>query len=275
MKKKIIISGVIIIGLLSALVVIYKNQKIDIDITVPDYYSLAYYNYDGDFNEFYNDSYSWYKSIENKYGVYIINTSYYNGELLKIWKDENIYKAVPDKAFWYFAASPSYLRQMNIDINENDLNDAKAGVRLYLVPDTLNDDEYAVMSAYLDEEAKYKAEKGAIKTAFTENKEVKIIRYTPNGSYFTWQSDKGQPVTDDAPVIYVCTSENMKYFESESLIATGINSYIKFINKETMEKYTNANILKKYNMNFLPSSEIYKNASKVKLVDSGIEKAFE
>lgn len=131
------------------------------------------------------------------------------------------------------------------------------------------------MSAYLDEEAKYEAEKGAIKTAFTENKEVKIIRYTPNGSYFTWQSDKGQPVTDDAPVIYVCTSENMKYFESESLIATGINSYIKFINKETMEKYTNANILKKYNMNFLPSSEIYKNASKVKLVDSGIEKAFE
>lgn len=64
------------------------------------------------------------------------------------------------------------------------------------------------------------------------------------------------------------------YFENESLIATGVDNYIKFIDKETMKKYTNDATMNKYNLKFTESSYIYKEASKDKIVDSGIEKAF-
>lgn len=251
------------------------RKKTDFDFTVPNYYSLAQYDYDGDFNEFYQDSYDWYKSIEDKEGVYIINTSYNSTEMLQIWRDGNVYHNVPDAPFWEFTVSPSYLKQMNINLEEENLSAAASGVRLYLVPDTMSDAEYEVMCAYLEETALYAVEQSKIKTNFVENREVKIIRYTPTGSYFTWTSENGVPITDDAPILYVCTSENMKYFESESLIATGVDSYIKFLNQDIMENLTKDNRLKKYKLKFTLSSDIYIKAAKYDLVDSGIDKVFE
>ncbi|MCM1272433.1 MAG: hypothetical protein NC225_01225 [Clostridium sp.] len=277
--KKGIVAGitVILISMLITAVVfmVVGRKKTDNDFSVPNYYSLEQYHYDGDFNAFYEDSYNWYRSIENEEGVYIINTCYNSDELLQIWREEQVYKNVPGKAFWEFTVSPSYLKQININIEEENLNDAIRGVRVYLVPDSMSDDEYEVMCAYLEEAAIYAAEQSLIKTEFIENKEVKILRYTPMGSYFTWASEKGLPITDDAPVLYVCTSENMKYFESESLIATGIDSYIKFSNEEIMKNLTKDNQLEQYKLTFAPSSEIYKKAARYDLVDSGIDKVFQ
>lgn len=276
-KKNIVIATillVVVIGITIILAFLNNSKKINIDFKVPNYYSLANYNYDGDFNKFYFDTYNWYKSIENENGVYLINTSYNDEELLNIWKENNVYKTIPNKAFWEFTASPSYLKQINVNIDPNDLNDASNGVRLYLVPDTLNDVEFETMKAYLEESALYELDKSIIKTNFVENKSIKVVKYSPKETYFTWQSEKGEPITDNSPVIFVCTSENMKYYESESLIATGIDSYIKFGNEEIMENLSDYDNLKKYNLNFMSSSEIYKEAAKNRLVDSGIEKAF-
>lgn len=277
-RKKIIeIAVIIFLILIGGVIYFYINDsnKINIDFKVPNYYSLANYNYDGDFNKFSIDTYNWYKSIENEDGVYIINTSYNSEELLKAWKDNKVYKTIPNDAFWEFTASPSYLKQVNIVIDQKDLDDAIRGVRLYLVPDTLNDEEFETMKSYLEETAMYELDSSMIKTNFVKNKEIKVVKYSPKDSYFTWQSEKGEPITDNSPVIFVCTSENMKYFESESLNATGVDSYIKFANKETMENYTKVDSLKEYNLNFTTSSQIYKDASKHKLVDSGIERAFD
>ena len=65
---------------------------------------------------------------------------------------------------------------------------------------------------------------------------------------FTWNIKSTNENTCDNPVIYVCTPENMTYFQSESLRATGFDGYIKFINKTVAEKYLNKDLLKKKNL---------------------------
>lgn len=67
----------------------------------------------------------------------------------------------------------------------------------------------------------------------------------------------------------------MKYFENESLISTGLDSYVKMADENAMRKYTENSVMKKYNSKFTSSSDIYINAAKSKLVDRGIEKVFE
>ncbi|MDE5974001.1 MAG: hypothetical protein K2G73_04945, partial [Eubacterium sp.] len=219
-------------------------------------------------------SYDWYKSIENENGVYLVNTAYYNDDILNIWKENKIYNSVPYKAFWYYTVSPSYLKKMNININNDIINDAANGTRLYLVPDTLSQNEIEQISSYLKEDALKNAEKSTVETAFTDNQKIKITSYTPKDSYFTFPSDKGEAVTDNAPIIYVCTSANMTYFEYESLIATGIDSYIKFDSKDIMKEYSDKDELKEYHLKFKKLSSIYKNAAKADLVDNNIDKLF-
>ena len=111
-KKTAMIIGIIVIIILIGSVsyfLVNNSKKINIDFKVSNYYSLARYNYDGDFNKFAKDSYNWYKSIENNEGVYIINTSYNSDELLNLWKENKVYKTIPTKAFWEFTVSPTYL----------------------------------------------------------------------------------------------------------------------------------------------------------------------
>lgn len=275
-KKRLFLAGIwialaVLVLLLS---VMCKNNKSIIDIKVPDYYSLSEFYFDGDFNEFYRDSYDWYQSIEDKEGVYIVNTSFYDYEVLNGWKENKVYHSVPDKAFWYFTVSPSYLKQMGIEISAKEISDAQNGTRLYLIPDTLSENESEIMISFLKEDAIEKADTSNIQTVFTVKQDVRIIKYTPNKAYFTWPCDRGQAVTDKAPVIYVCTSENMKYFENESLISTGLDSYVKFADGDIVRKYTENSIMKKYNTKFTASSAIYIHAAKSKLTDKGIEKVF-
>lgn len=73
-NKKVLIVAIALILVIVGIYMIFRTKKIDIGFKVPNYYSLANYNYNGDFNEFAKDSYNWYKSIEDEEGVYIINT---------------------------------------------------------------------------------------------------------------------------------------------------------------------------------------------------------
>lgn len=259
----------------SAVIIVNKNTNTNPDVKVRDYYALAEFNFSGDFNTFYKDSYTWYKSIENKTGVHIINTVYYSNETLNLWKENKVYNSVPGKAFWYFTASPSYLKQINVSLNDDEINRAENGTRLYLVPDTLSESEAEKITAFLKEDALNNAKTSTIETAFANNQEIKIISYSPKGSYFTFPSEQGEKITDKAPIIYVCTSANMKYYESESLIATGVDSYIKFENEEVMKKYTDNSNLKQYSLKFSKLSKIYKKAAKNSIVDKGINKVFD
>lgn len=268
-KKKAIILVIAIIVLLPICVIYLMNKnesKSPVEITSPDYYSLSEFYYEGEFKEFFIDGYNWYKKIENNDGVYLINTTYFDDDVLDIWRENQAYLSIPDKAFWYFIASPSYIKKMGINISNEEITNAKEGVRLYLLPDTLSEEAMGKMKSYLEGNALKNAKESSIKTTFTEQQEVKFITYTPDSTYFTWYSEKGQPLADNAPVIYVCTSENMKYFESESLIATGLDSYVKFENKEALDNSID-DIFEKYNLKFLQLSEIYKKAEKDGRID--------
>lgn len=274
-KMILIILTIAVIAAALAMAIKDKVDKPGGNIKISDCYSLSEFKFNGDFNAFYKDSYDWYKSIENESGVYLVNTAYYNDDILTSWKENEIYDSVPDKAFWYYTVSPSYLKQMNINISNDIIHNAVSGTRLYLVPDTLSQNEIEQISSYLKEDALKNAEKSTVETAFTDNQKIKIISYTPNGSYFTFPSEKEEAVTDDAPIIYVCTCANMTYFEYESLIATGVDSYIKFDNKDIMKSYSNKDELKQYHLKFKKLSSIYKTAAKADLVDKDIDKLFD
>lgn len=272
MKKKTLIGVIIVtaVVIISAIFIL-QNNKDQQSIKVPDYYSLDEFYFTGDFSEFYKDSYEWYKSVENEEGVYLINTAYYDDEILKVWKENKIYNSVPDKPFWYFTASPSYLDEMGISINNDDINSAENGTRLYLIPDTLSNNEMQLIENYLKEDALLNTVESNIQTTFTKSTEIKFISYSPAQEYFTFPSDKDEELTTASPIIYVCTSENMKNFENESLIATGVDSYIKFTDKEICERLTNNSTMNEYDLKFEKLSAIYKKASKANIVDSNVK----
>lgn len=275
MNKKFFIGTAVLIAILiSAVFVFYQNNESNNYISANNYCSLSEFYYDGDFKEFNRDVYNWYKNVENENGIYIVNTSYYDSDILNIWRENKIYNSIPDKPFWYYTVSPSYLKQMNISIDDKEITDAENGIRLYLIPDTMTADEIEMTEKYLQEDAIKNALESDIQTAFTENPQVRIIKYTPNGEYFTFPSNKGEDITTDAPVIYVCTCENMKNFENESLIATGIDSYVKFENMNAAEKLINNEIKRKYSLKYNTLSDIYKKAAKAKLVDKNVYKVF-
>ena len=273
MMRKKALTGVIIaiVVVIISAILISQNDKAQLSIKVPDYYSLDKFYFTGNFDEFYKDSYEWYKSIESEEGVYLINTAYYDDEILKVWKENKIYNYIPDKPFWYFAASPSYLDEMGISISNDDINSAENGTRLYLIPDTLSDNEVQLIENYLKEDALINADKSNIQTTFTKSLEIKFASYSPAHNYFTFPSDKEEELTAEAPIIYVCTSENMKNFENESLIATGVDSYIKFADKEVCDRLTNNSTMNKYELKFEKLSAIYKKASRAKIVDSNVK----
>ena len=50
--------------------------------------------------------------------------------------------------------------------------------------------------------------------------------------------EKKNGVTSRNPVIYVCTPENMTYYENESLRTTGLDGYIKFKNEKVANECT-------------------------------------
>lgn len=278
MKKKYlfgIIAFVFVFMFGIGLFVLLQNKEEKVDVKVPDYYAMAEYNFSGDFTEFEKDSYNWYRKIEHENGVFLINTDYYSDYVLSEWKKNNVYTSIPDKPFWYFTVSPSYLSEMNISIDEAEITNAENGVRLYLIPDNLTDAEAEKLELYLKEDALKNAEDSKIETTFTNNLEVKFLKYTPNGKYFTWVSDIEQETSTESPVIYVCTSENMKNYENESLFATGVDSYIKFANENIIQQYDDNDFIDRYSIKFQKSSLIYKNAAKANLVEHGIDEIFD
>lgn len=193
--------------------------------------------------------YDWYKDIYDDEGVYLINTVYHDDKQLDLWKQNNVYKSIPEKSFWYFAYSPNYIKEMNLEVDDNIINEAKSGTRVYLIPTSYSEDEKVKLKDWLKESATKNIQEGDIKTVFNKEMNIKFIEYTPKYDMFTWNTEATYEDVCTSPVIYICTPENMRYFESESLRANAFNGYIKFENKTVAEKYLDNNVLKKYKLN--------------------------
>ena len=192
--------------------------------------------------------YNWYKDISDDDGVYIIKTTYYSDEILNTWKNSRVYKDIPLKPFWLFSYSPSYIKDINLNVDDSILNESKFGTRVYLIPKSYSNDEKNKLETWLTESSTKGIGEGDINTVFNREKNIKFVEYSPNSNMFTWNIKSTYENTCNDPVIYICTPENMTYFQSESLKATGLDGYIKFANKSAAEKYLNKDILKKYQL---------------------------
>lgn len=203
----------------------------------------------GNSKELYQSFYDWYKGMYDDNGVYLINTTYYENKLLDGWKQNNVYENIPEKPFWYFSYSANYIKSLNLNVDSSIINEAKSGTRVYLIPKSYSENEKVKLKNWLTESSTKRPHEGDISTVFNKEKNVKFIEYTPKDNMFTWNTESTYENTCTNPVIYICTPENMTYFESENLRANGFNGYIKFVNRTVAEKYLDKDILEKYKLN--------------------------
>ena len=228
MKVKIIIAAAVVFIAFSA--VLLNVNKSD----GQDLYALKEFFFEGDFGEFRSDMYEWYKSVEREDGIMLCNESFYDKELLDGWRSNNVYENVPEEEFRYIAASPSYLDEIGVKPLDGNIDKAWEGVRLYLLPNSLDHNAAEKMKVFLAEDAQRDADYGGITNGFTERREVEFLEYA----------------AEDDTVYYVCTTENMTSFESESLFATGEDSYIKLRDESVLERYQNGRVFTKYSLKF-------------------------
>ncbi len=193
--------------------------------------------------------YDWYKGMCDDNGVYLIHTQYFDNTVIREWKQFDSYKNTPEKPFWYFAYSPNYIKSLKLNVDSSIINEAKSGTRVYLIPNSYSENEKVKLENWLKESSTQNIHEGDIITVFNKEKNVKFVGYTPKNNMFTWNTDSKYENSCSNPVIYICTPENMTFFESESLYANGFNGYIKFVNKAVAEKHLNTTILEKYKLN--------------------------
>lgn len=194
------------------------------------------------------DLYDWYTSIADQNGVYLIQTSYYDEELLAVWRDNKTYASIPYAPLWLFTVSPNYLQDLGVDINSEALEAAHRGSRLYLIPAGLSKEAKEQIENWLRETDTKGLRDGDIQTTFTQNPAFQFLEYAPDQPFFTWTTADNIPMETKTPVIYVATPQNMKYTEIESLRASGFNGYIKFKDKKTAAAYTQPDVLSSYHL---------------------------
>lgn len=193
--------------------------------------------------------YDWYKEMYEDNGVYLINTTYFDNKQLYGWKQNNVYENIPEKPFWYFTYSENYIKSLNLNFDSNILNEARSGTRIYMIPESYSENEKVKLKNWLIESSTKRIQQGAISTVFNKEGNIKFVEYTPKDNMFTWNVESTYENISTNPVIYICTPENMTYFESESIKANGFNGYIKFVNRTVAEKHLDKDILEKYKLN--------------------------
>ena len=217
--------------------------------------------------EFYKDMYNWYKSISEEKGVYIINTTYFSDTMLKDYKANNLYKFIPNRPLWVFKMSPNYLKKMGINVDENAINMAKQGYRVYLIPDNISKDDSNVIKNWLKEKDTRGIREDDIETVFNKEKKFDFINYHFEGRFFSWDTDLEKSLNVKNPVILLTTPNNMTYKESESLVAKGLRSSYMKLDENAVSKYLDSTYLSKFN---LDDNNI--EFSKIKLFVDGLQK---
>ncbi len=224
-------------------------------------------SFSGNVNTLNQDIYNWYNNIHDKDGVYLLHTAYYDRKILNQWNNNKIYQNIPESPFWYFCCSRSYIADCGIQMSDETIRDAENGVRIYLVSSKLEDSQKEKLKAWLEETAVMGINESDIPTKFSTDRKVRIVEYDEEIDFFTWPVDKDEEMTTNVPVIYYCTPANMKYFETESLKASGMDGYIKFSNGEIASECMNEDFMKEYHL----SDNDIKFASVKKYID-GLQK---
>lgn len=184
-------------------------------------FTLGDNHFSGNPMNFAKDMYDWYAEHEHDDGVYLVKASRYEAVSMQayIGTDSTL------EPFWYLAASPSYLEEIGLDVPADLIERAEQGTRVYLLPESLSASEAEETEELLV--ASHRVYDSDIVTAFMENPEYEFATYDASEELFTWSTDSELPTTSSGFVVAILTAENMVPFESESLVATGLeNSYV-------------------------------------------------
>lgn len=144
--------------------------------------------------------------------------------------------------------SPNYLEKLGVQVSEEVVKKAENGVRVYLLPESMTEEEQMRIKGWIEENTVKSISEGDIPTEFTKNPQFDYITYKNHMDFFAWNTSSKFEATEKNPVIYIATPQNMRYFETESLKANGFNGYIKFRDEKTMRKCTNKDLMSKYNL---------------------------
>lgn len=193
-------------------------------------------SYSGQSNKLADDIFNWYSDICNIDGVYLINTTFYNDDILDQWRNYNIYTSIPTNSFWYFAMSPNYLNESITNVSTDVIEEAITGTMVYLIPSSYSDSEKENIKNWLKESTLQGMSDADIETTFKQKRQFKFITYDIDDEYFTWATNANEKSNCINPIIYICTPENTTYFENESFRAKGFDGYIKFKNKDIASK---------------------------------------
>lgn len=164
------------------------------------------------------DVYGWYAEHEHDEGVYLAHTSHYSEGTIQAYLSAH----TSLEPFWYLAASPSYLEEIGVELSDELLSQAEGGARVYLVPDTLDASQLEELEEFL--RATSRVADSEITTAFMEAPQYVFVSYDGSRELFTWTTDSDEPTYASGFVIYVATASSMVPFESESLVASGLES---------------------------------------------------
>ena len=198
--------------------------------------------------ELVKDFYNWYKSISEDKDVSIVNTSYISKDLLNTYKNDKVYKYVPNEAFWVFTVSPNYLKKMGINIDKSIIKKAKSGTRVYLIPEDKTNEESRLLREMLKEQDTRSIRQDDITTIFNKKQEFDFIKYNSEKDMFSWSTKSLNNLMIKKPIILISTPNNMTFRESENLIAIGLeNSYVKLEGK-ALEKYASVEYLSRFNL---------------------------
>ena len=182
------------------------------------------------------DMFDWYRSVEGEEGIYVLHSDRFSDGLLREWEKLGVYDCVPENGFWHFAVSPNYLADIGFELTPEEQEEIAGGVRLYLLPDTLTPEEAERMKAFLTEDAMWGLDgEPMIDTVFQRERKIAFRSYHFDGAL---DSVSEGMITN--PVIYVTTCANMKFFESESLIATGRTDSLIKLTKAAYERWGKA-----------------------------------
>ncbi|MFD1471697.1 hypothetical protein [Companilactobacillus mishanensis] len=190
------------------------------------------------------EMWNWYKSIEEKKGVYLASGQFYSSSVLNNIR-ESEGRETPVTPFTLLKFSPNYLNDHNLQITKTDENLAYSGIRLYLIPSQWSKNEKETFKSWV---RNLDLNNTDVNTTFGQDKKIKFVYYQSQQPIFTWLTDKGEPNIDRSPVILVSTANNMGLLEYGNLRANVLTGPLKFKNKIALNRNMKSNILKKFDL---------------------------
>lgn len=207
-------------------------------------------------SQIYKDIWNFYHDIANEKGVYLISSFYGSHEWLS---DRYLYKSMPTRPFTILTASPNYLDRIDFPINRVALKQAQQGKRVFYVPDTYSSTQRSKLKIFLKDMLTEDISKSDVQTTFTKKQQVSLFTYHNNKDIFLWNNNVDEPTHDKMPIISIVTPENMTFVDIGNIQVAGLESNLKFENKDIAKKILTHKRLAKYHLddNKLEYTAIY------------------